>query len=389
LRFSAQLPQRRPASAQRVLPASACATNAANTASTTSWPAASASIGDSNYETAEQLLSRLLSSSGRRAAALASPPQATRALQLRQRLTPGMPPRQRAEEVVRSMWALHSTWRNRAGLFQRLQQHSAASPPQSLDWAVTTFVESTAIATSGRLQYAKDLVALLARMGHALPITRMYMSGLRSAGALIPNEQAHPIEPWQVLRSMQLAHEQNQPALKAGLFLAFKAAARWSDINRLQRSNIKALSATSLTIHWADATKTTAAEPFAIRGLTVVEHPAGMQWLVDYLNSLRPAEFVSPWATDRATAWMKRNTPQHSDPAKQVTASSFKRGAVTQLVVEAARGRLDPMLISRLAKHKNGFEEISATTVRYVAPEVWDELAHVLRTQEATRLLLA
>ena len=305
------------------------------------------------------------------------------------RLPASASPRQRAEAVIRNIWAEGTTWRNRSNLWQRFQESFRLNPQQSLDWAVTTFVEETATQPSGRLQYAKDLSAMLSRMGHQVPVCRMYMAGLRTSGALEPTDQAHPISAQQVLQAMGAADAQRLAPLKAGIFLAYKSAARWSDINRLQRKNIFGLKPTSLTIHWGDATKTTAAEPFAVRGLTVVEHPAGMHWLVDYLAQLTPEQFICPWPTDKVTRWMLAYVPQDTDPQKAVTASSIKRGAVTFLVVQASRGLVSPELISRVAKHKHWFEEISATTIRYVGREVWDELAHVLRTQEATRLLLA
>ena len=335
------------------------------------------------FESVEMLLRRMLT-----APPLSTEATARRATTLERARAAATTPRERAEAVIRSMWSDTSTWRNRAGLFRRLQQHSSANEPMSVDWAVTTFVESQAtVAPSGRLQYAKDLAALFGKMGQLLPITRMYMSGLRATGALVPQEQAYPISPGQVIAALERADELHATAMKAGIFLAYKTAARWSDVNRLTRTNIKAMSATSLTIHWADVTKTMAAEPFAIRGLTVVEHPSGMQWLVDHVNSKRPNDYLVPVSTESATRWIRDYVPQSSDPEKAVSASSIKRGAVTALVQAAAAKQLDPMLISRLAKHSHGVEEISAMTIRYVGAETWTELAHLLRTLVATRLL--
>ena len=241
-------------------------------------------------------------------------------------------------------------------------------------------------APQARLQYAKDLVAMLARMGTQTPVARMYMAGLRSSGALIPEHQAYPISVEQIQSAIKTAQQQRHIGLAAALFIAWKTASRWSDVNRLVRRNIVNPTAQRLTVYWGDATKTTRAEPFAVRGFTVMEHPAGMQWLIDYLNTLEPDQFVCTWCTDKATKWMHETLPV-ADPLRRVSASSIKRGAVTFLVRAAARGQLSPELISRVAKHKHWFEEISATTIRYVGEEVWEELALCLRTQEATRLL--
>jgi hypothetical protein len=253
---------------------------------------------------------------------------------------------------------------------------------------VAEFLEATGVAPSGKLQYGKDLSAVLSRMGHSLPITRMYMSGLRSSGALVPTEQAFPISEDQVRRGLQLAEEQGNHKMRAALFVAFKTASRWSDVSRLQRKAFRIISPTQIGVRWGAATKTTTTDAFAIRAMTIIEHPPGMQWLIDFLQPLRPDEFFVAMSTDRATAWLKENLPADSAD-RQVTASSIKRGAVTTLVCKAAQYKLSPELISRLAKHKMDLEEISATTIRYVSEEVWDQLALLLRTQEATRLLLA
>ena len=362
--------------------------------------ASAGSQSASGYETASELITRLLhshlstsarardqpSTSSNSPALTTSSGNTTDPARNLLSLNFGVACRQRAVAVIEKMWAEDTTWKNRANLWRRFQAWVERYPAQTADWAVVTFAESTMTAKAGRLQYAKDLVAMLARMGTQTPIARMYMSGLRSDGALIPEHQAYPISPEQVATALRLADEQRLLGFKAAFFIAWKTASRWSDVNRLVRCNVINPTAQRLTIYWGDATKSTRAEPFAVRGFVVVDHPAGMQWLVDYLNTLQPDQYVCNWPTDKATKWMHEAFPV-ADPMRQVTASSIKRGTVTFLVRAAARGLLSPELISRVAKHKHWFEDISPTTIRYVGEEVWEDLALCLRTQEATRHL--
>lgn len=359
---------------------------AANSAAGAAWRTQLLAAAQGGFETTEQLLVRLL----RQAPTPVS--QIPRLRAQRRGATPSSQqqssPLQRIESTIRATWAEGSTWRNRHGLFKRLMDWTASHEPMSLDWSVACFVEDSGVAPSGKLQYCKDLAAVFTRMGHLLPITRLYMSGLTTAGALLSPEQAYPISEQQVRLALQRAEEQQLPSLRAAIFIAYKTAARWSDVNRLQRERLKNVTSTSLVVHWSSATKSMAQEPWAIRGLTVLEHPSGMQWLVDHLNSLQPSDFITTWPTDKVTRWLKDNVPADS-PDKQITASSIKRGAVTTLVRRAYANNLSPELISRVAKHKHWLEELSATTIRYVGEDAIGELAVLLRTQEATRLLLA
>lgn len=294
---------------------------------------------------------------------------------------------QSARDVISRLWAANTMMR-RARLIEDWHEWVRNRSKMTLDWSLVTFIESKSIGLVSKATYARELATMLNRFNIETPILRMYLSGLNKIGALVPLHQARPLTPEHLGVAMKLL--QNDPSrlqLRVGLFLAWKTASRWDEVARLRRSSIHKITDTDLTIWWSAGTKTTGAEPYAARAIAVCRHlPALPKFLTQYLSTLRADDYVVQVSTDRASAWMRDNIPV-KDNEDHFTASSIKRGAVTHLVRHAAAGSIDLQVVSRMAKHKHQLDEISPTTLRYVAQDCIDELAHALRTQEASVLL--
>jgi hypothetical protein len=162
--------------------------------------------------------------------------------------------------------------------------------------------------------------------------------------------------------------------------LAWKAAARWSDLLTLTKASFIQLQPHQVIIRWG-TTKSTRLTPFAPTLWTVVEDndPQRLMPIIHFVNQLPQPQ--SPFTTldahnfDRVTSRLK----------VKWTAHSLKRGAVTHLIEQAAEGNVDPWIVARLAKHKAGLMEFPETTLRYAAND--PATAVMLGTQAATRLL--
>ena len=69
----------------------------------------------------------------------------------------------------------------------------------------------------------------------------------------------------------------------------------------------------------------------------------------------------------------------------QLTAHSFKRGAVDYLLKAAEQGILDPRLIPLVAKHQDHLHDFPSSTLRYTSNP--QSFARVLGTGQASMLL--
>ena len=288
------------------------------------------------------------------------------------------------QRLIRHIWA-DNTWNQRANLYRRFsafcKEHRLEDLDETLDWAIPLFVESTETLPSTRLTYSKHLSALFHRMGHVTPIVQSYQCALRAVGGLIPQSQAVPATIEQVDRLLLRAISEDR-RLHAALFLAFKTASRWDDILGIKGCSVSFNTPEEIIIDWRDRTKTTRADPFRASSWAVVRHHAPMDTVSNTLAQLEPEEPLldaTLWETSRLVQWLRKEAQ-----TEELTAHSFKRGAVAILAKKSTDGLLLLELIPRLAKHKTP-TDFTPTTLRYIAdPSV---AARLMGTQAATILL--
>ena len=290
-------------------------------------------------------------------------------------------PQQRVVQQLHHVWA-ETTWTARINLLARFKQHCSdnniADPLACLDWAITTFVEATETSAATRLTYAKTLAALYHRFGHTTPILQLYQASLRNDGATIPTRQAVAATPAQVDWLMRRANNLGNQRLVAALFIQWKTASRWDEVMRLVGKSVVLASSDEIIIEWLDRTKSTRGDPFRPSSWAVIKHDRPMDSVVAMLQQLQPEEELTGWTTETFARWLK------DDPCtEELSAHSFKRGAIEILVKLAAEQLISPQLIPLLAKHKSPLTEFPSTTLRYASSNKL-ALARMLRTQDAT-----
>tara|TARA_Y100000588_G_scaffold26769_1_gene26333 strand:+ start:1274 stop:3055 length:1782 start_codon:yes stop_codon:yes gene_type:complete len=335
----------------------------------------------------------------------------------------------KALKVLQNLWAA-TTWKNRRYLWKRFLEWKMKNPTQTTDWNIMTFLAASKTQIQTQYSYAKVLATIHHRLGTPTPMTRMFITSLARMGASAPIEQAIPMTQQQIIKARRLLFDQKKTKLLSAVFLAWKLVSRWSDVERLQRKDIikievkpreelnqqqqqmeekfhlkeawdqtrnnarKEMMMLTLTIKWnPQNVKNLKGEPNRMVGFSVLEHPYDdeAKAVYQHLNSLEPQHFVCNHPTDTMNKWFRVHYPpstQDQGRVRNFTTQSIKRGAVTRLMSFAREEALSPDIISRIAKHRHWFDPMSETTVGYVGQEAWDDLAHTLRTQEASRLLL-
>lgn len=291
--------------------------------------------------------------------------------------------------MIGKMWA-DTTWQSRANEWKRflafcMERH--LDPFHQLDWAAVLWAESLRASAlpASRLRYVSDIMAIASRLGLATPIGRMYASGLRRSGALVPQNQAPAIsvEQMQLLRNAALTQPSDN-RLCAVLFLMWKSASRADEVLRLQGKQILQVEANRLIIYWGDRTKTSAANPFRLDMYTIVQHePALPPTLLATFQHLQahPEEYLINHTTSWLDRWLADTMPDAG-----LSAHSIKRGALGFLAKQIVDGHLDANLLAVMAKHKRGIQlPFDETTARYIANKC--DLATIVGTQHATVLL--
>lgn len=293
------------------------------------------------------------------------------------------------ETAVSSMWAA-STWRARAQLWRRftafVKKNNISSWPPGLQAASFITSATANVAVTSRLTYAKDLAAIMRRLGQPVPLMGMLCTALRADGGTIPTTQAVPASRSQIAFLFNTAVAQHNTTLAFAIWIAWKTCSRWDDILTLQKRHfIYSNGHDTIVIEWG-ATKSTRLDPYRASGWTVIQedrNQALIRSLTAIVRALPSMDsfFISDWTTSRFIRWT-----QSHERTESLTAHSIKRGAVGFLMMMAARGLLhDPRIISVLAKHKDALHEFQSTTLRYAPNKV--HTARMLGTQHATRLL--
>ncbi len=263
-----------------------------------------------------------------------------------------------------------TTLRDYSRLAQRCEEWASA---QALDpWLPETwsaFVRSLQVSVQTALQYVKMGSAILAFASRS-PL-QLASRSFRAQGALVPFRQAPP------LRRAQLDHPSLLPH-RLALLLAWKAAARWDEVQRLRLpESFVRIAVDEVIIDWGQATKATRLDPFRASRFAVLVGPSVDEIFV-LLSALPPGP-VTSLPTGMLTSLLRAVFP-----AERPSAHSLKSGALDVLAGAAARGEITLAELSLLAKHKTG-AEACPTTLRYVRDTV--TLARALGTQKLTALL--
>ena len=141
-----------------------------------------------------------------------------------------------------------------------------------------------------------------------------------------------------------------------------------------------------IVIYWGTRTKTTRMTPWRTDSWVVIrQNPRIPQHYLDEINNWQQdnSELLGN-SSDWGNVFIKKVLGKDT----HVSCHSIKAGAVDALVKAVADSRLDPSLVSRMAKHEPRSlqqDGIQQTTLRYARDQV--ALAIALRTQEATILL--
>ena len=277
-------------------------------------------------------------------------------------------------------------------------------PLHDLDWAAALWTESTRESTvpASRLKYISDMTAMASRLGLSTPISRMYAGGLRGIGAMVPTNQALPIRAEDVksLAEALLRSERDGHRAYTAIYIAWKTASRWGEIQMLQQSQIRLvpphrkagpqapgapLTPPWILVEWRDRTKATSkGDCFRPDSWTLIEDPAPFPEPVT--RTLRELETEQPdaYLYSRPTEWLERMMRRHL-PKKEYSAHSIKAGAA-RFLAEALTHQLIPEeLLARMLKHKVA-SAVPSTTIRYVARDPLTP-AEMFKTNLATVLL--
>jgi hypothetical protein len=289
----------------------------------------------------------------------------------------------RAVDTIKNIWAT-STWSARANLWQRLNQYATANNISHLPLGVQAmaFVSNCKnLSIQTQYSYAKTFRALATRFAMETPALDLYIAALRAAGSTIPIEQAVPATREQVIFLINKAVETDL-RLATAIYILWKCAARWDDVKNLTKESLIHSTHNKLVIEWGQ-TKTSRGQPFRVSGWTVIQETEFMvmpQQAAQVFSQLQEEEYLYPVQTHMFVRWI-RQFPSTRD----LTAHSFKRGAIGVLVQQAALGNLEPRIITVLAKHKDPLHDFPVSTLRYAPNKV--QLAEMLGTQHATKLL--
>lgn len=265
-----------------------------------------------------------------------------------------------------------STWRRRE-MIRRWWVLFTSKFPDPTALRFFAWLKSNGILLSTLHTYATTFLAMHPTLKTAE--TALYLRALGRSGAFRPTRQAKPL----TVQEASTLFERLSRASKWGLFLAWKTASRWSDVARLRKQDVIVLNNNELVITFP-LTKSTALRPFRPDLYVHVVHRTGMAPFISYLRSLRNN---SPITSTSGKVLLHQMRTILGDPT--VGTHSLKRGAVQLLMKEAARGKLSPETVGRLAKHATTSQRLQDQTVRYVGDPV--SLAVTLGTGAATALI--
>lgn len=288
-----------------------------------------------------------------------------------------------------------STMSNRAAVLDRLQRWAAAHDlPEDADTAVL-WVLATGVEKQGQLAYAKSLHTVFGMLDRPRNPLKQLCATLRAQGAAIPQHQAVPIPPDQVLLMAADAEANGDPRLALATVLAWSTMSRWGDVEGLSpeafihAGPLQFGGATeavpTLVLDWWTCPKARAENPFVPSRYVVLSGAVAHE-------PIRLLARCGQWSGPLTctTEELDRELKRVEVP---YTGHSFKRGAyaflLSRLNATIPAVRPTEVLISRCLKHRHP-ADLEGTTLRYAASaEAWPRVQQALslQTQDVTRWL--
>lgn len=260
-----------------------------------------------------------------------------------------------------------TTWNTRLHLWEATTRAVGHAQPTAQDFVLQIF--GTDVSLQTKHAYAKSAVAILKARGEDVATLRTYIRALSAQGATVPMHQAPPLTRDLIRQFLPTLDLRTATALR----IAWKAAARWSEVAALQRHQWEIHHAAVL-IKWGHGTKSSRTNPYSESMYAVLTGDM-VEEIITGLQAVPQGFPLTTTTTSQLTSLLTR-----AFPLLKLTSHSVKRGAVTHLMGEAAAGRIDLGTIRRLAHHKE-----LTTTLRYAGNAMTTALA--LGTQRATALL--
>ena len=298
------------------------------------------------------------------------------------------------------MWS-GSTWKGRKRVWRRyaaFAEQMTGTPTQSIDGHLAAMWVQYRRHRRIKLQTAISEVSALLALTQRIPTTNLseltdYIAAMRKQVRPGKIQQALPLTREQI-DQLTAQWSETAPAEATALWLAWKTASRWSDINKLTRRSLKLLDDKRMMVVFYE-TKTQNGE-YRPDHVVLVHENAGLPaFVTETLNQMTPGQLLTTMTTN-ALARKLANLPVNlkwrhdlqrfswGELRQQYSAHSIKRGAIHRLWEAAANGSIEVNMVSFMAKHKTDFK-VSQNTVRY-APNLY-QVARAMGSEEATRLL--
>lgn len=250
---------------------------------------------------------------------------------------------------------------------------------------MSCFIMAQTCNLASKYSYAKTLRAIARKLAIQTPLLDVLITSLSAMGALHPTEQATPATRAQVQFLVRKAIDLDSSILAVMIYLMWKSASRFDDLQHLTKESLLLHDPTQnlIVLQW-NQTKTTRHDPYRPSGWTVVQelnYPEMLQLTVQLFNQQAPNSPFFSQVTYRAFLRFLKSFQETQD----LTAHSFKRGAVGELFRLAMNNVIEPRLIPLLAKHKDQLHQFPSTTLRYAPDPI--AAAMTFGTHFATRHL--
>lgn len=276
-------------------------------------------------------------------------------------------------EHLGHLWA-DNTWKGYAGVFGRMLefcQQFELDPQQ--DANACLWICSLGIEIQGMHQYAKNLSAVMNRLGWKTVNIAMLAAALRRQGALTPIKQAEAISLAELHLLLRILPKEHHLAV----MIAWATASRWDDLVLLVRSMFIQLKPHQVIINWFDTTKSSASNPYLETMLVVVEGSFCQTICEEVSRFKNPQQPVTTLSTTQFDKLMTKLGQKWSG-------HSFKKGAANAIVKACAAGLCPISLLPTVLKHQQK-DDLASVSIRYISNKV--DLALALGTGQATRFL--
>ena len=279
---------------------------------------------------------------------------------------------QQAREILRRAFSA-TTIKMRKSLVRRLSEFARDNARTTVDETATEFVANCNVSPQSKLAYGLTMQALLRAHSFQTPTLETLLRGLRAMGAGIPLKQAPPANRSQVKHLKEAIGGK----IGLGIWLAWKTASRWSDLRTLTKESFLFLSNKSMVIKWG-AVKNNRLFKFKATNYSEVKDRSSMRWAVEMVQALKPKQKLVRIKTPDLTAKIRKYYPE-------LSAHSFKRGAIQELFRLASKNKVPLSKIPLIAKHQDPKMNIPSSTIRYAGESA--ELGKALGSGKVTMLL--